>query len=215
MNLLYVFVHLPKTGGDTFSNFMEKFFSHNNTRNGFSYRYPRGVDPKDGWDKVRFVYGHFDINFIENDLNFRDREFVYFTFLRNPMERLYSNYYYANRGKVTIKQWLQSDDYFVENLMTKYLGNAGGKSATEKNLEIAMKNLTRSDVNFGITEHYDESLRRFQVKFPDIFPTIKYERKRISVKPDNYNNNSELNTMIWERNQLDLRLYKFALNLWR
>lgn len=208
MNSLYVFIHIPKTAGTTFESILYKRFPENI----LTFRYPRGVD--EDWDKVKCIRGHINMNHAENDINFRDREFVYFTFLRNPIERMYSNYYYAERD-ITIKQWLRSNDPFVENLMTKYLGNAGVNIPTESNLKIAMENLTRPDVNFGITEHFDESLKRFQVKFPDIFPSLEYEKKRISIKPDNYGDDPEITSMIIERNLFDLRLYEYALDLWR
>ena len=177
MKPLTVFLHLPKTAGSSFIDCLERNLS--------CLRFPRGVDPKEGYNKYDCIHGHFNMNHPEIDRCFPGREKIYFTFLREPISRTLSYYYYSEHRGKTLDEWLDASDYFIANTMTKYLGNSVSIAPSLIHLETAIKNL--SFINFGITEYFNESLSNFQKAFPRIFKTIKYEKKNITLKSNKLN----------------------------
>jgi hypothetical protein len=175
MRKLYCFLHIPKTGGTSFIDVIEQNFKKNHE----VFRFPRGVEPKHGWEPVEFIHGHFPYGFHKIKECFPGRKIVYFTFLRNPIERLWSHYNFwkisQNIDKNTVSDWIEcfkKDSYYmISNTYCYYLG--------DDDPEIASYRLG-TEIHYGNTESFDLSLKLFKVFFPDVFKIIKYEKKNIT-----------------------------------
>lgn len=204
-NKVVVFLHQEKTGGTTFG----KVILEKNLK---TIRYPRGVIPDGGWKSYNAIHGHFNQDIVENSGQFAGRELIYFTFLRYPITRLMSYYYFAHHED-DIEFWLREHKQSLSNVMVKRLSNCT-RQPTINDLEKAKETL--DNINFGITELFDESLRLFQFKYPDIFRDITYEKKNVTKNKYNYDmHNESVKVMLHSYNHLDLQLYKYALNLFK
>ena len=109
-----VFVHIPKTAGSSFATYLKQVES-DVVRDIEKFWYDEYTDPKD-YDKHKIIYGHFTT-----------RKYMYLnptliTFLRNPVERVISQYFY-NRKKecpdCDILEYAKIPKY--RNIMTKQI----------------------------------------------------------------------------------------------
>lgn len=196
---LYVFYHIPKTGGVTFMRLIDKNFP------GESFDINNCFRGK--LQSVKFIYGHFDISYLEKHKYFEDREIIKFTFLREPISRSLSYYNHFNKtNKVDfVKFFSDTRNSSKGNTMTKYFSNNSQKTTepTEEDYEIALKNL--KNVNIGFTEEYDESLKQFSDKYPEVFKTIEYTIENKSILK--YHPSEEDIELLKSVNYFDIRLY--------
>lgn len=206
MKPLVVFLHIPKCGGTTFG----KIIMTQNIENVF--RYPRGVDPDCGWESVNGIHGHYNYNLINEKNEFPGREKIYFSILRKPIHRLMSYYYFTNHED-TICEWLIANKQSLQNRMIHYLASCI-KNPTAEDLEKAKGVL--DNINFGLTEKYDDSMELFKSKYPEIFKNISYERQNVTkneysceMQPDN------VKSLLQEYNNLDIQLYEYAQKLFK
>jgi len=199
MKPLIILNHIPRTGGTSFIDCLKRNFNEPEI-----VRFPRGVDLD--WTKINCIHGHFNMNHPEIGRCFSGRERIHFTCLREPIARTLSYYYFSEHQK-TIDEWLDSNNYFIANTMTKYLGNADGPP-NESHLNEAIGNL--DIINFGITEYFDAFLSDFQETFPSIFKTIEYERKNVTPPEKKPDINPYQIAKIESMNNLDIELYEYA-----
>lgn len=201
---LYVFCHIPKTGGVTFINLMEKNFE------GRYYHFSPGNIKYEAYnkDEVKFIHGHFDIEFPERSGYFDNREIILFTFLREPISRSLSYYDWSDKGE---RKWNFTEFFentyncYKGNTMTKFLSgiSVSGVEVTEEDYERALKNL--KNVNIGFTEEYEESLKKFANNYPEAFKSIDYiKTNQSSVK---YKPGVDDIKLLEKVNYFDIRLY--------
>ena len=201
---LYVFCHIPKTGGVTFKNLMENNFK---VCRHFSPPFDRikSLDSND----IDFISGHFDIEFPERSELFTDREIIKFTFLRDPISRSLSFYDWSDKGdnKFDFSEFFENDrnTYYKGNTMTKFLSgiSVSGVDVTEENYQKALKNL--ENVNVGFTEEFDKSIKRFASKYPEVFKSIEYVKTNQS--PVKYKPSEDDIRLVESVNYFDIRLY--------
>jgi hypothetical protein len=132
---LYIFLHLPKTGGSTFSQHIidnmrkEEFTQTSETRYNLS-------QPNKDKDKIRIILGHATYYGIHN--LFPGKIPRYILFLRDPAERFISSYNFEMRTKegknADFWEWYKSQ---VKNEIThflnmKYEGKPGAKANLPK-----------------------------------------------------------------------------------
>ena len=204
MKPLYNFIHVPKTAGTTFG----KSVMENNMK---SIRYPRGNIPPGGWNSYDGIHGHCNSNLADIRGHFQGREIIYFTFLREPIRRLMSYYYFVDHN-ISIEEWLVKNGDSLRNRMVKYYSSADDlEHLTEVHLERAKRFL---DIcNIGVVEKFDESLKRFQKKFP-IFKNLNYEYKNRSKKEYSFDSESDnVKGMLNQYNDLDIELYRYGLRI--
>jgi len=209
-NPLVVFIHQPKSGGSTFTKGDKK--QGILARNCNHIRYPTQKVPAGGWDNITAISGHFNLDLVKNSDHFKHREKIFFTFLRDPINRLLSFYYFVDRME-TVEKWMIVNKQSLPNKMTYYLASCK-KLPTKYDLEKAKEIL--NNITFGITEQYDTSLKLFQNKYPDIFKDISYERLNVTKKKYSYDMQSDnVKNLLQEYNVLDKELYKYAKKLFK
>jgi hypothetical protein len=233
-----IFLHIPKTGGMTLYDIIKK-----NVREDSTFTIPaNGEDlfrnlPPEERQRYRCIMGHAMFGIHEYISN----PFYYLTFLRNPVDRLVSQYYHAlgaegnglskmiKENRMSCEDFLMGDMNVVYNHQTrmiagravirrlskKYRGLLKDKSirfAIPELLSKAKQNIRNFFRFVGIVERYDESLLIMAKKtgFKNIYYTkINVTRK----KPAKILLSDEIRESVYEKNKLDLELYRFVNEL--
>jgi hypothetical protein len=177
-------------------------------------------------DQFRLIRGH--IPFGCHDWFSDDSSYI--TILRNPQKRVFSclNYWKqqatvhpSNNGwwfqliREHSAETLLSEKLLpeLENGMIRQLSGKGNRpeECTEYDLNMAMHNLEKNCIAFGLTERFSESLAVFDKVLRWRLPVI-YSSANISNKTT-VEYNDCLNDLIVESNVLDQRLYTFAQDI--
>ncbi|MEO1390533.1 MAG: hypothetical protein AAFV85_24650 [Cyanobacteria bacterium J06634_6] len=177
-------------------------------------------------DQFKLVRGHIDFGWHRW---FSD-DSQYITILRNPQKRVFS---YLNYWKQEAESYPDMDGkwfylirnyspeeilsekmhYELENGMVRQLSGKGKTSerCSEQDLHIAMHNLEKEFLAFGLTDRFDESLavlsQSLGWRFPILYSSAKVRSKNL-IEPSN-----QLSELISESNLLDAKLYQFAQRL--
>jgi hypothetical protein len=221
------FVHIPKTGGSSFSDCLERMYSGKSF--GFTgdlyedlERY-RGLSSREK-EKIVLITGHAPLTTGQSELD----RFPKITFLRNPVERVKSFCQHVSEGKSTyllkehpperfdVDKFLDSGSPELSNLQTKMLLGRGSchidLDDPDLIVEKATEVLENKLVCFGLTEYFEESLMLFR-------KTLGWENWPVYTKLNAKNEArlvvfSERNICkIRELNELDMRVYDVATEL--
>ena len=230
MDDLIVFTHIPKTSGTSFiKEIIEPNIESDQICRGGGLKSNIIALQKD----CRFLSGHFPYGIHI----FTRKKIKYVTFLREPLDRAVSFYFFVKNHKdnpklrhplydyaesVTLKEFYQNKIF--HNLQTRFIGGLIFDKLYPftpypiiKNvmLESAMQNLEKKYFCFGILEEREKSLSLFQNKFAldkriDITPK-KIARSRLKIEQID----DQTIKIIKQANELDLQLYSFALNIFK
>lgn len=244
-NALYIFLHMPKCAGSTFRCHIEQNFKKEEIIEFYNRpnydpinkildlpNYRKRVEvylsslTKEQIDKIKVIYEHWVPYGIHKFFNKTPR---YITFLRNPVERVISDYnslttrYFDKSlkdkiardfllidGKVpTFEQWLEIK--YIPNGMIKLLK---ANSFIEDNYEGDNKEILKKTLNkfyfIGITENYDEDALFL---YHELGMNKFYDNQNISKKyfvPKDYEKTKK---MILSKNILDQELYDCAVEI--
>ncbi|HSY60951.1 MAG TPA: sulfotransferase family 2 domain-containing protein [Cytophaga sp.] len=225
---LIISIHNFKTAGETFYSFIDRQFKKEEILNtnllgheiaAYSYLNKCTKEEK---DEMKIVHGHFHFGIHECF----SQKYTYITFVRSPIERVVSDYYYCRHNplahnyefasKLSLKEYLQCDQITnIDNGQTRFI--AGDKNilfgeTSTAMLDKALKNLTEKFSFIGITEKFDESV----VIVNRLFSWNKYYYKsknvsqnKIKISIDELD--EETMELLKERNNLDIKLYEYAL----
>lgn len=232
--LKYGFLHIQKTAGSSFEEYLKEHFylfvSHNRIE--FSFEDPQFVN---NLDNIEILSGHlrfYDFLMMRHDIKV-------ITFLREPISRTISQYF--NHKKwfelegydfPTVNSWQEFKDILLfsnshhtklyisdyDNSMTRSISGIGPSYATYKVneyiLELAKRNLDRMFF-VGFKEHFNESvIKFFELTRPDvdIKKDIKlFNHQRMAITPNDYDPTEADLKVITSLNYYDLKLYEHAL----
>lgn len=213
-----IYVHIPKNGGTTLVRMFIYLFSRRGTV--FVYSSPHDVNKNtqslchlidtDVMTGKRVVAGHYAFMPQYAD------HFPHFTFLRDPVSRQISLYYYILRHpEDPLYPVLSADGMTLEralplledNTQLRYLTNVFDRPLTHADLEQAKYQLEHRFAAFGIVERYDESLILFKRLFG--WPMPLYMRENTSS-----NRPATVSDEAWriaaEQNAFGAELYAWA-----
>jgi hypothetical protein len=176
--------------------------------------------PRHRLDNLDFLCGHVDYGIHEHI----GRPCVYLAFLRDPVDRVMSHYYFIRnsaRHRYREQANAMSLIEFIEsglrprmnNCMVRMISGLGAKygECGESMLDRALENLSRHYVFLGITERFDESLAALSNLFG--WPPAEYENRVVSVnRPAVSEAPAEDVRVIRKYNELDIGLYERLKN---
>lgn len=205
LNDSYFFLHVMKTGGTTLWDTLRSAF---------------GIEVSESWMHVwdcqklgntRFEGGHYFYQWVQQRYGYRK----FLTLLRDPVDRIVSDYAHAQRWKrlpwqrdalhMGVVEWAKKHPFVGQNVYCRYLTLDGPYDAREPDLTLATSVL-ESFAWVGITEDYERSLRRLE----DLLG-VTLERGVRSNQTPNRVTISKLERLELQRmNSLDYRLYGYA-----
>lgn len=218
------FLHIPKTAGSTIRSILAQNF-HPDAR---LVGKEATKLSEDQLDKVKLISGHF-VYGLHEKIN---RPGSYFTMLRHPVDRFFSEYRYIKdrwqHDPAMRNMWMQyptfevfsranlSVEYFVKNypiymdniFVRKISGQVPERRrVTESDLESAKRSLRHNIDIFGVSERFDESILLIAKKYKFNCPV--YVIKNVGVKQEI---SSEVRERIAEEQKFDIELYNWAVH---
>lgn len=232
---LLVFIHIPKTAGSTVRSVLQRqmpvgYRLHTGNmfkgRGGFTDQpleaIEAGLGPAGTADDVSGLSGHVPFAVSARIA----RPATYFTFMRDPVERVLSHYFYLRQGgKQTSRPWSIDPaitlvdavtrpelELIYDNLQTRMLSNESSPyvPATREMLAAAKENLDRRFAAVGVAERFDESLVLLRLRLG--WKAVLYRRRRVNeARPGQSTLASEEMDAIMRHNELDRELYEYAV----
>jgi hypothetical protein len=230
---MLVSIHIPETGGTTFTEILRANFQRVLSVSG-----PQGLRdflqmPTAERSSYPAAAGH---------MPFGIGRFVtvpcdYVVFLREPIDHTISSYYYVQRtpgnpqharaSTMTLREYVESDLWPIsDNLQTRWLSdfdwaNAPGPDVRatppapgdlEEHLRQAKANLDRCDF-VGLFDHFEEGVRLCCDRFGLPCPTIP-RLNATPGRPAHTDIDPELRAVIRARRRFDVELYEYAVRRW-
>lgn len=220
-----IFLHIPKTAGSTFRAVLENEYEEEVR---FSTKVVDGnlnIDEfknlsQSDKNKIELLYGHMKYGLhqqFEQPIN-------YITFLRDPVKRVISNYYYLLRSpfhpyyevvknnNLSLYQYVEQDiNKSINNGYIQFISNKS--EVTEKVYNEVITNIKNTFSVVGVTEQFDLSLLLMKKKL-NWSKAPYYASVNISKnKPQGDFEDQALVELINSKNQFDLKLYNYAKEL--
>jgi|CXWL01.1.fsa_nt_gi hypothetical protein len=218
----HIFLHIPKTAGSSVRTLIQQNYPPDATI-GFS------GDPEPlAWYRARttafkhrysLLHGHVPYG-IHEGLN----DYLYFTFLRDPVARHFSDYDFLRRyashpmhaeisgGRITPGDWATIFDRHpvYRNRITRFVsGDGDGRIPDRLSLETAKLHLSREFAPVGLAERFDESVLVLAKRLG--WRSIFYLTKNVTAKQSQLT--PAIRKAAGQGLELDLELYAFAQRL--
>jgi hypothetical protein len=224
-----IFLHIPKTAGTTFHTILRKQYGQSSTaavraftQEDLKDRLDALKAKTDGAKSLEVVSGHM----IFGAHRHLSSSFRYLTFMREPVSRVISDYYYVQRTpdhdfydpvvteSYSLADYVESGiTIYTDNVQTRMIAGVGRDLAfgecTDDVLNQALENLDEHFAGVGITERFDESITLIQRKLGWSVPMYK-TRNRTKKRPDREDISESTRSLIREHNALDIELYNEA-----
>jgi hypothetical protein len=203
-----IFIHIPKTAGTTLN--FAIFNQERPVLTDFNYRHIVGDTKMSNCSDI--------FNPLKNDKYLGCQIFM---FLRDPLDRLISEYYFMKDRSDFISLLKPIPQNFSEYVMHRNTRNYViafllGKriysdyKVTQEDYELVVNAIEKLDIKIGIYEHFSESLtyisNEFQLKL-----NKKIENKRVTIKrPQTNEIEAGLVEKVYTYNAFDKQLYDYA-----
>jgi Sulfotransferase family len=234
---LLVFVHIPKTAGGTVSTMFAAAYSKAEVHKAGNFmREPEKTARKVGnWHQKggRVSVGHVPYGVFRE---YMPEDALYMTFLREPVDRVLSHYYRHHHildprrvGRSVPQPWTPEQGKVkaesleqallelrlpqLSNLATRFLSDETSMASelSEDALEQAEANL-RKFAFVGVQERFEESVERLRTLLR--LGPVPYQNRHVSQDRPGVDDISDAEReLILEHNRLDVKLYRFGLEL--
>jgi hypothetical protein len=223
-----IFLHLPKTAGTTLHTIINRQYSreaiHSFGPDAVAAVAALQTMPEAERAKIRLLQGHMPFGLHTYLL----QPTAYFTMLRDPVDRVMSEYYYARNipahylypfiveQNLSLPQAIEARVHVMLNdAQTRLLSGVWGEvpfgEMTADHLEQAKRNLAQCTV-VGLTERFDESLLLLQRAFG--WQDIHYQRANVTQgRPPKENLAPADLAIIRQAQPLDRALHEYAQQL--
>ena len=215
------FTHIPKTSGSSFKKYLiEPNF---NEREIYMPRGRLDILTKLNKSKIKVVQGH--IKFGVH--HFIDNKPIYITFLRDPIQRAISHYFFVKQCKFStyihpdfsLVESFSIDEFFKlkfrDNLQTRFIAGYGYDKEiknSDKLLAKAIENLDKYYQVIGIKERFEESLYCFKKYFNwKLSMSHEYQEQKTMFKKQIKDIDDDVIYSITQSHELDIQLYNFAV----
>jgi Sulfotransferase family len=227
-----IFLHVPKTAGSTFRHIIERQYCSGSIQHLYESDFGEELAaiPPSQMEGLRVVMGHFYFG----AHTFLSGPSTYITFLRDPIDRVISHYYYAQRApshyfyhsarKLNLKEFVQycsrmskesgaALGYCSDNDQTRQLAGQCGipsfETSSDEMLNIAKRHLAEHFAVVGITEEFDRSLMLISRLLGWRHPF--YTKQNVTHRhPRKDELPRETLRVIEAYNELDRELYRYA-----
>lgn len=224
----FLFLHIPRTAGTTLNRLLERAFPPQTVLSLYSrddFARHAVIDPE-RLAGLRLIQGHVLLTDYAA-FTFYDTPVRAFTFLREPVSRVISEYHFLrawpgqhlhgllNEPGMDLAAYVTSNHkllrYKGSNFMTRVLSGLDPEADPAAALETAQANLRGRFACFGLTERFDESL----LLLADVLglADLLYERQNVLRRPAQARATPEERELVAARNALDAALYAFAAAL--
>lgn len=227
-----IFLHIPKTAGSTFHTILNGRYRKNQIYNVFGSRYHEPeIDafiklPLDKKTHIRLLKGHMPFGLHQ----YLDCSSKYITILRDPIERVISQYYYikkntfnplheqVEKGNMTIAEFVSSGISVGMNnghcrFLNGDLDQYGFDQCDSTLYDHVVQHIKEHFLWVGITERFDESILLLAKKIG--WKKLPYYiRANVSKtrKPRKTISDEDLNA-IEKYNTFDIQLYRYCSDL--
>ena len=222
-----IFLHIPKCAGSTLRNVIERQYP-----SGQTYRISPNPSPRESirefknlpeseQESIRALSGHGGFSGLHNYLPGKTE---YVTLLRNPIDRVISNYYYVRRTEghrhyetareMSLREYVTSGvNKALDNQMVRSIAGsgAGGKNeeADAERFRQAKENLNKYFGVVGLVEYFDKSILLMKQHFG--WGDVSYQKRNVSSnRPAKEDLPVSLREEIEERNHWDRKLYEYG-----
>ncbi len=222
-----LFLHIPKTAGTTLRKILHRQYDEKKIFTISYKQWPTKAKEDLAYclknnEKINLIKGHMPYGW---HLEFDIPDFHYLIFLRDPVERVISQYFFERipgrplydiASKLSLKEFvLESNVIEVDNLQTRYISGdlfSPYGHCDSANFEKAKSILESKDTSIGITERFTDSIFFCKLKFewqqPIFFSSSNRNKK---TKPKDLTTSyEEIKALIAQKNEYDLKLYGIA-----
>jgi uncharacterized coiled-coil protein SlyX len=223
-----IFIHVPKTAGTTLVEIMARQYGEDavfwTTNEVITAIAKSKIIPKSGNSRFKLIHGHLSFG-VDELLPYPSQ---YFTVMRDPIDRMISEYYYIQqatnhpkhiiaKSARDIKEYVRSGlNREADNGQTRRISGVGNKipfgQCSDEVLELAKRNLKERFLMVGIAERFDHTivlLSKLLGWSPPFYAKLNVTKKR--PRKDSLSD-GELK-LIEKYNQLDIALYQYAQTL--
>ena len=238
-NKVIIFLHIPRTGGSSLEAYISRNYSNNQILSGGVLKKLdfNGMNERKIIKIVRGVLKRLDFKGMNERKIIKiaighihygihqcfSQPSTYITFLRNPVDRIISLFFYAKKNnqhkfhRKIIEEKLHLKDFLLAFPLSRQLFNSqlqhvtGVSSPSEKTLIQAKEIIDQKFLFVGLTERYNEGIRRIHDLLGWGPPREIYHRNRASsnLSSVEYHQAYEI---IAKHNFLDLELYNYVKN---
>lgn len=224
----FLFLHIPRTAGTTLNRLLERHFPPESVLSLYSredFARHAAIDP-DHLARLRLIEGHVLLDDYER-FTFYGAPVRAFTFLREPVARVVSEYHFLRTWPkqhlyqllveqgISLSQYVTSDHkllrYKGSNFMTRVLSGLDPDHRPDEALDLAKANLRDRFVVFGLAEAFDASLLLLADALG--LTDLLYERQNVLRRPPATRATDGERELVASRNRLDTALFEYATDL--